>query len=146
MLAAPSCDLVVFKALHPPLFSHLYFFRMFPIVEKEKSLFVKCNYNERERLFEGNLPKDVSSSGEREVSIASLCFQPKLLCEKKPIEIGLSFGEGGNTLIRIDKGRGTIDKKAQLNIFQSFRTVFKHYWGMEHNSSPPQNSTTDSAR
>ena len=73
---------------------------MYPIVEKEKSIFVKCKYNER-----GHLPKDVSSAGEREVSIANVIYQPKLLSEKKPIEIGLSFGEGGNTLFRIEKGR-----------------------------------------
>ena len=82
---------------------------MYPIVEKEKSIFVKCKYNEREKLFEGHLPKDASSAGEREVSIANVIYQPKLLSEKKPIEIGLSFGEGGNTLFRIEKGRFYID-------------------------------------
>ena len=98
-------DLTYIDSSNCILYFHSYFFRMYPIVEKEKSIFVKCNYNERERLFEGNLPKDISSFCEREVSIASLCFQPKLLCKKRPIEIGLSFGEGGNTLFRIDKGR-----------------------------------------
>ena len=78
---------------------------MYPIVEKEKSIFVKCKYNEREKLFEGHLPKDVSSADEREVSIASVIYQPKLLSEKKPIEIGVAFGEGGNALFRIEKGR-----------------------------------------
>ena len=92
---------------------------MYPIVEKEKSVFIKCNYNEREQLFEGHLPKEVAPSGEREVSIASLCFQPKLLSEKRPIQIGLSFGEGGNTLLRIDKGRRAKDK----NMFKYFPIV-----------------------
>ena len=86
------------------LFYSFFFFRMYPIVEKEKSIFIKCKYNEREQLFEGHLPKDVNSPGEREDSVASLCFQPKLLSEKEPIEIGVSFGEGGNTLLRIEKG------------------------------------------
>ena len=84
---------------------------MYPIVEKEKSIFIKCKYNERERLFEGHLPKEAATSGEREVSIASLCFQPKSLSEKRPIEVGISFGQGGNALMRIDKGRSAKGKK-----------------------------------
>ena len=90
---------------------------MYPIVEKDKSLFIKCEYNERDQVFEGHLPKDVVPSGEREVSIASLSFQPKLLSEKKPIEIGLSFGEGGNTLLRIDKGRSGLEKTDKYLLF-----------------------------
>ena len=103
-MSAARLVIITFYSNGLYLISHQHFFRMYPIIEKEKSVFIKCKYNEREQLFEGHLPKEVAPSGEREVSIASLCFQPKLLSEKRPIEIGLSFGEGGNTLLRIDKG------------------------------------------
>ena len=77
---------------------------MNPIVEKERSYFVKCNYDEKNKFFEGHLPKNIAPSGEREISIASVSFQPKFNGERKPIEIGLSFGENGNVLVRLEKG------------------------------------------
>ena len=77
---------------------------MNPIIEKDRSFFVKCKYDEKKKFFEGYLPKDVVPSGEREISIASVSFQPKFNGEKKPIEIGLSFGKDGNVLARLEKG------------------------------------------
>lgn len=77
---------------------------MNPIIEKDKSIFVKCKYNERGEFFEGYLQRDIVSSCEREVAIAGVSFQPKTLENEKPIEIGLSLGEGGNALLRIEKG------------------------------------------
>ena len=77
---------------------------MKPIVEKERSFFVKCKYDEKNEFFEGHLPKEGTSLGERELSIASVSFRPKFNDEKTPIEIGLSFGQNGNVLARIEKG------------------------------------------
>ena len=77
---------------------------MYPIIQREKSVFVKCNYKEREKYFEGYLQKDFHSSREKEVTIASVSFQPKSFLEKDAIEIGLSIGENGNCLFQIDKG------------------------------------------
>ena len=78
---------------------------MNPLIETEKSLFIKCPYNERDKYFEGLVPKGMLSlSEEKEITLAGVSFYPKPFAESSSIEVGLSFGEGAHTLLRIDKG------------------------------------------
>ena len=46
----------------------------------------------------------LSLSEEKEITVAGVSFYPKPFAESSSIEVGLSFGEGAHTLLRIDKG------------------------------------------
>ena len=78
---------------------------MNPVVEFEKSFFVKCSFNETNKYFEGAIPRDmVPPLLEKELSVAGISFQPALFTQEEPIEIGLSFAPHSHTLLRLEKG------------------------------------------